>query len=54
YGVLAANIPDYCLEEVSDHAMALILACTRRIVKLNETVKSGGWKSEPDPDMQKQ
>ena len=54
HGVLVANIPDYCLEEVSDHAMALILACTRRIVKLNDTVKSGGWKSEPDPDMQKQ
>ncbi|MFA4909998.1 MAG: C-terminal binding protein, partial [Desulfobacteria bacterium] len=54
YGVMAANIPDYCLEEVSDHAMALILTCTRRIVKLNETVKSGGWKGEPDPDMQKQ
>ena len=54
HGILAANMPDYCLEEVSDHAMALILACTRRIVALNETVKSGGWKSEPDPDIQKE
>jgi len=54
HGILAANIPDYCLEEVSDHAMALILACTRRIVKLNETVKGGGWKGEPDPDIQKE
>ncbi|MEW6613892.1 MAG: C-terminal binding protein [Thermodesulfobacteriota bacterium] len=54
HGVLVANIPDYCLEEVSDHTMALILSCTRKIVKLNEFVKSGGWKSEPDPDMQKQ
>ncbi|MDO8785661.1 MAG: C-terminal binding protein [Syntrophales bacterium] len=54
YGILAANMPDYCLEEVSDHAMALILACTRRIVVLNETVKRGGWKVEPDPDIQKE
>ena len=54
HGVLAANIPDYCLEEVSDHAMALILACTRNIVKLNDTVKAGGWKQEPDPDIQKE
>jgi len=53
HGILAANMPDYCLEEVSDHAMALILACTRRIIALNETVKKGGWKSEPDPDIQK-
>ena len=43
--VLAANIPDYCLEEVSDHAMALILACTRRIVHLNNVVKSGAWQT---------
>ncbi len=54
HGILAANIPDYCLEEVSDHAMALILACTRRIVILNEAVKAGGWKQEPDPDIQKE
>ena len=51
-GILVANVPDYCLEEVSDHAMALILASTRRIVKLNEYVKAGGWKGEPDLDIQ--
>ncbi|MFH1625854.1 MAG: C-terminal binding protein [Pseudomonadota bacterium] len=54
HGILAANVPDYCLEEVSDHTMALILACTRRIVKLNDTVRAGGWKQEPDPDIQKE
>lgn len=54
HGILAANVPDYCLEEVSDHAMALILACTRRIVELNATVKAGGWKGEPDPDIQRE
>jgi len=52
-GILAANVPDYCLEEVSDHAMALILACTRKIVKLERIVKEGGWKQEPDPDIQR-
>jgi len=34
HGILSANVPDFCLEEVSDHTMALILACTRRIVEL--------------------
>lgn len=53
HGILAANVPDYCLEEMSDHAMALVLACTRRIVKLNEMVKSGEWKTEPDPTIQR-
>jgi len=53
HGILAANVPDYCLEEMSDHTMALILACTRKIVKLDRTVKGGGWKQEPDPNIQR-
>lgn len=51
FGILAANVPDFCLEEVSDHTMALILACTRRIVRLNEIVKGGGWKLATDPQI---
>jgi D-3-phosphoglycerate dehydrogenase len=50
-GILVANVPDYCLEEVSDHLMALILSCTRRIVQLNDVVKKGEWKGTVDPDI---
>jgi D-3-phosphoglycerate dehydrogenase len=53
HNILAANVPDYCLEEVSDHAMALILASTRKIVKLSRIVEKGGWKTEPDPEIQR-
>jgi len=42
-GILVTNVPDYCVEEVSDHAMALILACSRRLVQLNTAVKKGQW-----------
>ena len=42
-GILVTNVPDYCVEEVSDHAMALILACTRKIVRLDKAVKKGQW-----------
>ncbi len=42
-GILVTNVPDYCIEEVSDHAMALLLACTRRIVQLNQAAKRGQW-----------
>jgi D-3-phosphoglycerate dehydrogenase len=42
-GMLVTNVPDYCTEEVSDHAMALILACARRIVQLNGAAKRGQW-----------
>ena len=42
-GILVTNVPDYCTEEVSDHAMALLLACARKIVRLNEAAKRGQW-----------
>lgn len=42
-GILVTNVPDYCVEEVSDHAMALLLACARKIVQLNEAAKRGQW-----------
>lgn len=37
------NVPDYCVEEVSDHALALILAWLRGIVALDREVKAGQW-----------
>jgi len=42
-GVVLVNIPDFCLEEVADHAMALLLACARRLVWSTEGVKQGRW-----------
>lgn len=42
-GIIAANVPDYCMDEVSDHAMALILACARKVVLMNNEVKNGNW-----------
>jgi D-3-phosphoglycerate dehydrogenase len=41
--VWVTNVPDYCTEEVSDHALALILAWTRGIVAFNSAIQSGGW-----------
>jgi D-3-phosphoglycerate dehydrogenase len=41
--IAVTYVPDYCIEEVSDHALALMLACTRKICQLNETVKKGKW-----------
>lgn len=42
-GIAVTYVPDYCVEEVSDHALALILACTRKVCQLNQTVKKGIW-----------
>ena len=38
------NIPDYCIDEVADHTLALILAATRQIVPCANVIKSGQWK----------
>jgi D-3-phosphoglycerate dehydrogenase len=42
-GVAVANTPDYCLEEVVAHTLALVLACTRGIVAADRQVRGGGW-----------
>jgi len=42
-GIIVTNVPDYCIEEVSDHALTLILASCRKLCQLNKTVKSGKW-----------
>ncbi len=42
-GILVTNVPGYCIEEVTDHTMALLLACSRRVVALNGAAKRGGW-----------
>jgi D-3-phosphoglycerate dehydrogenase / 2-oxoglutarate reductase len=42
-GICVANVPDYCMDEVADHALALLLAWTRKVVVANHHVKSGVW-----------
>src|SRR5262245_3176431 len=42
-GILVTNVPDYCIDEVSDHALALLLALARHIVAADAAVKAGTW-----------
>ena len=42
-GMLVTNVPDFCLEEVSDHAMALLLACARKVVTFARATREGVW-----------
>ena len=46
-GIAVTYVPDYCVDEVSDHAMALLLAWNRRIVELDRSVRTTGWGSVP-------
>jgi len=44
-GIPVCNIPDYCIDEVADHTLALILDLTRQIIPHRERVRSGRWES---------
>ncbi len=42
-GVWVSNVPDYCVEEVADHSLALLLGLLRGIVELDRSVRAGAW-----------
>lgn len=46
-GMAVTYVPDYCVDEVSDHVMALLLAWNRKIVLLDRSVRERGWGSQP-------
>ena len=46
-GIVVANVPDYCLHEVSNHALTFLLACAKQLVPLNNAAKGGSWRKAP-------
>jgi len=42
-GLEVTYVPDYCMEEVSDHAVGLALAWFRGIVTLDRKIRAGDW-----------
>ena len=45
-GMLVTNVPDFCLEEVSDHVMALLLSTARQLLPLARNPDRSGWTRE--------
>ncbi|MGH7721773.1 MAG: C-terminal binding protein [Candidatus Dormibacteria bacterium] len=43
-GMVVTNVPDYCLDEVADHTMALLLSMARRIAHMDREVRRGEWR----------
>ncbi len=41
--VMVANVPDYCISDVADHALALMLCLWRKVVELDAQVRARGW-----------
>ena len=46
-GIAVTYVPDYCVDEVSDHVMALLHAWNRKIALFDRSVKERGWGSQP-------
>lgn len=42
-GIVVSNVPDFCLDEVAEHTLALIFACARRIMPQIAMTKQGVW-----------
>ena len=42
-GIIVTYVPDYCVDEVSDHVLGMLLAWNRRIVIHNTDTKVNGW-----------
>lgn len=42
-GIVVANVPGYCVEEVTDHALALMLAAWRKVVSHDKAMRRGAW-----------
>ena len=45
-GIAVTYVPDYCVDEVSDHVMALLHSWNRRIVLFDRSVREQGWGSQ--------
>jgi D-3-phosphoglycerate dehydrogenase len=42
-GIMVANVNGYCIEEVSDHALALMLNCIRRVAQRDRCLRNNLW-----------
>ena len=50
-GIIVTNNPTYCIEEVAEHTMALVLACGRKVAVYDRLVRGGRWELPPGKPM---
>jgi len=50
-GIIVTNNPTYCIDDVAEHTMALLLACARKIVLYDRLVRGGAWAVPPGKPM---
>jgi D-3-phosphoglycerate dehydrogenase len=50
-GIIVTNNPTYCIDEVAEHTMALVLACARKVPLYDRLVRGGRWQVPPGKPM---
>ena len=50
-GIIVTNNPTYCIDEVAEHTMALVLACGRKVSVYDRLVRGGRWEVPPGKPM---
>lgn len=51
--ILVTNVPDYCVDEVSDHALAMLLACARKIAFYDQRIHNGEYRLQAGPPLKR-
>jgi len=46
-GIIVTNNPSYCIEEVAEHTMAMLLSAARKVAFYDRLVRSGRWEVPP-------
>ena len=52
-GIIVTNNPTYCIEEVAEHTMALLLSTARKITFYDRAVRAGTWSVPPGKPIQR-
>lgn len=50
-GIIVTNNPTYCIDEVAEHTLALVLACARKVALYDRLVRAGRWEVPPGKPM---
>ncbi|MFE4423996.1 C-terminal binding protein [Streptomyces sp. NPDC056817] len=46
-GIQVTRVPDYCVDEVATHSLAMALALWRRLPQYDAALRSGAWGTDP-------
>lgn len=46
HGVVIGYLPDFCIREVANHALVLLLNCAKKVPQLDRCIRTEGWGSK--------